>query len=120
MTAVDVNAVAPESVSVGSTRELIDVLGGLLREMRAESFQVACDRAQAAAMFGLKPDSKLFGKIEKKLRKRQPSGASGKVLYSVQSIREYMGDVSMAKGRSDGERCEGAGDAVGVRLADDP
>lgn len=98
MTAVDVNAVAPESASLGSTRELIDVLGGLLREMRAESFQVACDRAQAAAMFGLKPDSELFGKIEKKLRKRQPGGASGKVLYSVQSIREYMGDVAMTKG----------------------
>lgn len=78
-------------------RDLVDVLGGLLREMQSQSFQVACDRKQAAAMFGLKPDSELFSTIEKKLRKRQPGGSGGKVLYSVQSIREYMGDVKETK-----------------------
>ena len=72
---------------------LVDVLRDLLHELQRRDYQVAVNRVQAAEMFGLSPTSDTFRSIEKRLRRRQPSGVGGKVLYSTQSIREYMGDL---------------------------
>lgn len=73
--------------------DLTDVLGCLLREMQAQTYQVGCTRKQAAEMLGLSPDGDTFRSVEKHLRRRRPSGPGGRVLYSVASIREYMGDI---------------------------
>lgn len=71
---------------------MLDALRELVREMQRTDYRVAVNREEAASMFGLKPNSELFKSIECYLRRRQPKGAGGRVLYSVQSIREYMND----------------------------
>lgn len=89
----DLKKQSESEASQPTMSELVEVFRQLVDEASRAQYQVAVKKKDAARMLGMKDESFIDNLTKQRLIRTRKAPGSNTILVSVQSLRQYMGDL---------------------------